>query len=271
MKMEPSSCLGPHQRAPVAIRKEIDIKTDDNAKQTKSNHRALAAQSKTDGNGKQAKTHHASRGLFVQRASKKQWCHSYIDVTVVKENLSYREDVFHLPHTKWILLSDLKVFQVRDVGKLGLVIGVVKECCEIMVAYVVSERQCQEVSHKRKKTHLEKLKKAEKEKPTAARSLIKKACTFNKYNCYGKRNDPLSGAVYDYAYKRKTSDIMKTECNMGLQDLLNDIEYLISRGLLFLLSSSEFKYVQDMYQLPTAFDIKEKYAKGIAFAVGCEY
>jgi hypothetical protein len=50
-KMEPSSCIGPHQRARVAIREEIDIKTDDNAKRTKSNRRALAAQNKTDGNG----------------------------------------------------------------------------------------------------------------------------------------------------------------------------------------------------------------------------
>jgi hypothetical protein len=53
--MEPSSCIGPHQRARVAIRKEIDIKTDDNAKLTKSNRRALAVQNKTHGNGKRAK------------------------------------------------------------------------------------------------------------------------------------------------------------------------------------------------------------------------
>jgi hypothetical protein len=64
---------------------------------------------------------------------------------------------------------------------------------------------------------------------------------------------------------------MKTECNMGLQDLLNDIEYLISKGLRLLFSSSEFKYVQDRYQLPTAFDSKDKYAKGVAFAVGYDY
>jgi hypothetical protein len=101
------------------------------------------------------------------------------------------------------------------------------------------------------------MKKAEKEKPTDARSLINKTCTFNTYNCYGKRKDPLSGAVSDYAYKQKTSYGIKTECNMG--------------GLRLLLSSSEFKYVQDRYQLPTAFDSKEKYAKAIAFAVGCDY
>jgi hypothetical protein len=122
--METSSCLGPHQRARVAIRKEIDTKTDDNTKRTKSNRRALAAQNKTDDNGKRAKTHHASKGLFVKRASKKQWCHSYTDVTVVKDYLSYKEDVFYLPHTKRILLYGLEVFEVRDVGKSGLVIGV---------------------------------------------------------------------------------------------------------------------------------------------------
>jgi hypothetical protein len=132
----------------VAIRKEIDIKTDDNAKLTKSNRRALAAQNKTHGNGKRAKTHHASTGLFVKRASKQKWCHSYTDVTVVKDDLSYREDVFHLPDTKRILMSDLEVFEVRDVGKSGLVIGVAEEGCETMVAYVVSERQCQEVNQK---------------------------------------------------------------------------------------------------------------------------
>jgi hypothetical protein len=58
---------------------------------------------------------------------------------------------------------------------------------------------------------------------------------------------------------------------MGLQDLFNDFEYLTSRGLCLLLSSSEFKYVQYRYQLPTALDSKEKYTKGIAFAVGCDY
>jgi hypothetical protein len=77
----------------VAIRKEIDIKTDDNAKLTKSNRRALEAQNKTHGNGKRAKTHHASKGLFVKRASNIKWFHSYTDVKVVKDDLSYREDV----------------------------------------------------------------------------------------------------------------------------------------------------------------------------------
>jgi hypothetical protein len=119
-----------------------------------------------------------------------------------------------------------------------------------MVAYPVSETQCQESGHTQWKTHLETLKKAEKAKPTAARSPIKKPCSFNIYNCYGKRKNPLSGDVYDYDYKRKISVLIKTGCNLRLHDLLNDIEYLTSRGLRLLLSSSEFKYVQDIYQLP---------------------
>jgi hypothetical protein len=127
-----------------------------------------------------------------------------------------------------------------------------------MVAYIVSERQCQEIGHKQWKTHLETLKKAEKAKPTAVRSPIKKPCTFNMYNCYGKRKDPLSSYGYDYAYKRKASVAIKTECNFVLQDLLNNIEYLTSRGLCLLLSSSEFKNVQDRYQLPAEFDSRQK-------------
>jgi hypothetical protein len=161
--MEPSSCIGPHQRAQAEITKEIQIKTDGNAKRAKANHRALAAQIKTDGNAKREKMYHASKGLFVRRGSKKQWCHSYMDVTVVKDDMSYRVDVLNLPHTKRILLSDLEVFEVRDVGKPGLVIGVAEECCETMVAYVISERQCQESGHKRWKTHLETLKKAKRQ------------------------------------------------------------------------------------------------------------
>jgi predicted ATPase len=73
----------------VAITKEIQIKTDGNAKREKSNHRALDAQIKTDGNAKRAKSHHASKGLFVRRESNKEWCHSYTDVMVVKDDLSY--------------------------------------------------------------------------------------------------------------------------------------------------------------------------------------
>jgi hypothetical protein len=67
------------------------------------------------------------------------------------------------------------------------------------------------------------LKKAEKAKPTAVRSPIKKPCTLNMYNFYGRRKDPLSSDGYDYDYKWKTSVAIKTECNLVLQDLLNNI------------------------------------------------
>jgi hypothetical protein len=91
-------------------------------------------------------------------------------------------------------------------------------------------------------------------KPTTTRSPVKKPVIFN---------------VYDY--KPKTSEEHKNECNSGLHDLLNGLEYRMSRGLHSLLSSKYFKDVQDKYQLPTAFDSKEKYAKDVAFAVGCDY
>jgi hypothetical protein len=91
------------------------------------------------------------------------------------------------------------------------------------------------------------------------------------YNCYGKSKDPLSCAVSVYDCKQKTSDDHNNECNFGVHDLLNDLEYLTSRGLHSLLSSRDFKNVQDKYQLPYEFDSKEKYANIIAFAVGCDY
>jgi hypothetical protein len=254
-KMEPGSCIGPHQHARAASTKEVQIKTDYNAKIT---------------HASKGSTMLASHKMFIKRAMKKQLCHSNTDVTVVNDDLSYIEDAFHIPHTKRILLSDLEVFEVRDVGKSGLVIGISDGGCETMVVYVITERQCQEIGHTRWKTHLEMLKKAEKVKPPAMRSPIKKHCTFNVYNFYGKGKDHLSCAVSDYAIKWKTSVAIKTECKWGLQDLLNDIEYLTSRGLHLLLSSSELKNVQDKYQLPTAFDSKQKYANTIAFAVGCE-
>jgi hypothetical protein len=68
-----------------------------------------------------------------------------------------------------------------------------------------------------------------------------------------------------------TSEQTMNECNSGLRDLLSDIKYLTSRGLRSLLSSDQFKHVQDKYQLPTAFDSTEAYATATAFAVGCDY
>jgi hypothetical protein len=103
------------------------------------------------------------------------------------------------------------------------------------------------------------------------RSPTKKSDIFNACNCYGKRKDPLSCEVSDYSYKPNTSDEHKNECNSGLHDMLNDLEYLTPRGLCSLLSSRDFKNVQDKYQLPTAFDSKEKYSNVVDFAVGCDY
>jgi hypothetical protein len=58
-------------------------------------------------------------------------------VTVVKDDLSHRVDVFCTPHKKRILLSDLEVFELLDEKKSGLIIGVEKDERETMVAYVV--------------------------------------------------------------------------------------------------------------------------------------
>jgi hypothetical protein len=49
------------------------------------------------------------------------------------------------------------------------------------------------------------------------------------------------------------------------------MEYLTARGLHSLLSSHQFKTVQDKYQLPTAFDSIEAHITATDFAVGCDY
>jgi hypothetical protein len=143
--------------------------------------------------------------------------------------------------------------------------------CETMVAYVVSPRQCGEIGHTGWKKHLDSLKKAEMVKPNAKRSPTKKPVIFNIYNCYGKRKDQLSCRLSDYAYKPRTSEQTMNQCNSGVRDLLSDMQYLTSRGIRSLLSSDQFKHVQDKYQLPTAFDGTEAYATATAFAVGCDY
>jgi hypothetical protein len=169
--------------------------------------------------------------------------------------------------TKPILLSDLEVFELTNGETYGLAIGVAADERETMVTYVVSLRQFTEISCTLWKTHLDSLKKAEMLKHTAT----KKLAVFNIYNCYGKWKDPLSCKVSDYSYKPRTSEQTMNECNSGLYDLLNDIEYLTSRGMRSLLSSHQFKKVQDKYQLPTAFDSTEAHATATGFAVGCDY
>jgi hypothetical protein len=142
---------------------------------------------------------------------------------------------------------------------------------ETMVAYVVSPRQCGEIGHTGSKKHLDSLKKAEMVKPNAKTSPTKKPVIFNIYNCYGKRKDPLSCKVSEYTYKPRMSEQTMNECYSLLRDLLSDMEYLTLRGLRSLLSSDQFKNVQDKYQLPTFFDIAEAYATSTVFAVGCDY
>jgi hypothetical protein len=61
------------------------------------------------------------------------------------------------------------------------------------------------------------------------------------------------------------------ECSSGVCDLLSDMEYLASRGICSLISSDQFKHVQDKYQLPTAFDSTDAYETATAFAVSCDY
>jgi hypothetical protein len=136
--MEPSSFLSPHQRARAEITNEVQILTYGkiSAKRTKTTHHT-----------NNDTTIYTSLKLLVKRSTKKKWSHSYKDVTVIKDDLSYREEVFNLPYIKWILLSDLEVFEVRDVGKSGLVIGIAYDGCEKMVVYVY-ERQCEEIGHK---------------------------------------------------------------------------------------------------------------------------
>jgi hypothetical protein len=69
----------------------------------------------------------------------------------------------------------------------------------------------------------------------------------------------------------KTSEETKKDCNSGLYDLLNDMDYITSRGICSLLSSKDFQKVQDRYQLPTAFDSEDTHEKAAAFAVGSVY
>jgi hypothetical protein len=88
-----------------------------------------------------------------------KWYNSPSEVTFVKAELSHREDVFCIPHIKRILLSDLEVFELTDERKSGLVMGVAMDERETMVAYVVSLRQCSEISHECWNIHIDLLKK----------------------------------------------------------------------------------------------------------------
>jgi hypothetical protein len=195
-----------------------------------------------------------------------KWRRCLSEVTFVKDYLSHRVDLFCIPHTTRILLSDLEVSEFFDDKKSSLIIGVATYERETMVTYGVSPMQCGEIGHTGWKKHLDSLKKAEMVKPNTKMSPTKKPVIFNIYNCYGKRSDQLSCKVSDYAYKPRTSEQTMNECNSGCRDLLSDMEYLTSRGLRSLLSSDQFKHVQDKYHFLTAFDSTEAYTTSTAFA-----
>jgi hypothetical protein len=56
-----------------------------------------------------------------------------------------------------------------------------------------------------------------------------------------------------------------------LYDLLNDMENITSIGFFYLLSSHQFKKVQDKYQFPTHFLSTDVHATATAFAVGYDF
>jgi hypothetical protein len=249
-KKEVSKRVGPHDRARLQINQELKIETD-----------CMRTGGQIQGKKK----------LIVKQATRTKWCDCLSEVMVVKDDLSHRLDVFCIPHTEQMLLSDLEVFELLDDNKSGLIICVATYERETMVAYVVSPRQCGEIGHNSWKKHLDSLKKAEIVKPNAKRPPTKKPVIFNIYNCYGKRKDPFSCKVSDYAYRPMTSEHRMNECNSGLRDLLSDMEYLSLRGLRSLSSSDQFKHVQDRYQLPTDFDSTDDYVTSTAFTVRCHY
>jgi hypothetical protein len=184
-KKEAAKRVGPHDRARLQTNQELKIETD-----------CMRTGGQIRGKKK----------LIVKRATRKKWRHCLSEVIVVKDDLSHRVDVFCIPHTKRILLSDLEVFELFDQKKSGLIIVVATDEHETMVAYVLSPRQCGEIGHTGWKKHLDSLKKAEMVKPHAKRSPTKKPVIFNIYNCYDKRKDPLSCKVSDYAYKPRTNE-----------------------------------------------------------------
>jgi hypothetical protein len=98
--------------------------------------------------------------LIVKQSTRTKLRHCLSEVTVVKDDLSHRVDVFSIPHTKRILISDLEVFELLDEKKSGLIIVMATDERETMVAYVVSPRQFGEIGHTGWKKHLNSLKKA---------------------------------------------------------------------------------------------------------------
>jgi hypothetical protein len=114
---------------------------------------------------------------------------------------------------------------------------------------------------------LEALKTAEAEKPATERSSVQKPATSHIYKCYGKRKDPLSWVLGDYAYKPKAKQETVHNFNDKLGNILRDTENLVFRRLKYLFSSTYLTQLQDTYQIPTAFDRKERCNKATAFAL----
>jgi hypothetical protein len=81
-----------------------------------------------------------------------------------------------------------------------MVSGIDERGVDTLIGYVPSEGQCGEIGKDCWANHLTALKTAEAKKTTNVRSSIQKPATSQIYNCYGKRKDPLSRVVGDYAY-----------------------------------------------------------------------
>jgi hypothetical protein len=95
--------VGPYDRSRIQINQELKIETD------------------CMGAGGQIQV---KKKLILKRATLKKWRHCVSEVTVLKDDLSHRVDVFCIPHTKRILISDLEVFKILDERKSSLAIGV---------------------------------------------------------------------------------------------------------------------------------------------------
>jgi hypothetical protein len=78
-KKEVTKRVGPHDQAWLRINQELKIETD-----------FMRTGGQIQGKKK----------LIVKRATRTKWCHCLSEVTVVKDDLSQRVDVFCIPHKK---------------------------------------------------------------------------------------------------------------------------------------------------------------------------
>jgi hypothetical protein len=135
--MEPSSCLGPHQRTLVAITNEVQTETAGFCQKSKNNpcyngyHNPYIAEII----GEESNTEE-----MVSFICKRDHCERRFKL--------HRGNV-HSPSHQTNNPLRLEVFEVKYVGKSGLVIGEASDGREKMVAYVVSQRKCLEIGHSR--------------------------------------------------------------------------------------------------------------------------